>query len=208
MDFESLQNGQHTTHHRDSVRIDGAQKKEMTASERMQHNANREAMIKNWKIDFSYDPNTYSSKYVHVSGQRAVYIKLVGRFVEENKPGTTSLELTKLLLEKFKADKDTLKIYSPEMASFDVRINQEKPLAPENMIRVFVRKDDVNDAATLIHVIGSVSGDDLDYIVEDFFLRIQSVMAGGGNAEKGRNEQKSGGASEEKGSGDTPSDQK
>ncbi len=178
MDLESLQQNPRVTHHTESINVGGGEKKEMTAAEKMQHNANREAMMKNWKINFSYDPNSYSGKYVHSSGERAAYVRLVGRFVEENKPGTTSLELTKTLIGKFRADQDTLKIYSPEMSSFDVRIDRNKPLGPENMIRVFVRKDDVNDAATIIHVIGSLSHDDLNYIVEDFFLKIESVMSG------------------------------
>ena len=178
MDLESLQQNPRVTHHTESINVGSGEKKEMTAAEKMQHNANREAMMKNWKINFSYDPNSYSGKYVHSSGARALYVRLLGKYVEENKPGTTSLELTKTLIGKFKADLDTLKIYSPEMSGFDVQIDRNRPLNAENMIRVFVRKDDVNDAATIIHVIGSVSQDDLNYVVEDFFLKIESVMSG------------------------------
>ncbi|MBQ8706608.1 MAG: hypothetical protein IJ523_00795 [Succinivibrionaceae bacterium] len=154
--------------------------RELTPQEQMQHNANRNALMKNWKIDFSWDPVSYTGKYRHAGGTRAVVMRLVGSGTDVNPEKSVSLELTKALAGKFKADLSTLKIYSPEMASFDVKLVADRPMSAENKMRVFVRKEKAGDPLTLIHVMGDVSREDLDYVVEDFFLKIQSTIATGG----------------------------
>ncbi len=45
-------------------------------------------------------------------------------------------------------------------------------------MRIYVHKAAKDEHVTLTHVIGGVSHEDLDYILEDFFLRIQDVISG------------------------------
>lgn len=167
-----------TTRHSVDLSAVTGQGRELSAAEKMQRNANREAMMKNWKIDFGWDPQSYTGKYRHQSGSRAVVMRLVGAGTDFNRDGDSSLAVTKSLIARMKADIQTLKIHSDVLTSFDVTLFPDKEKGPENTMRIYVHKAAKDEHVTLTHVIGGVSHEDLDYILEDFFLRIQDVMSG------------------------------
>ncbi len=163
-----------------SVKPDSKVDPKDEATFQMQHNANREAILKNWKVDFTYNQIGYDGKYVHQAGSKALVLKYLGHRAGDQFDGLATIDLTKLFVEKYQADINTLKVHSPQLISFDVMIDPKKPKGIDNLLRVFVSRDDPHGEFTLIHVIGKVTQDDLNYVVEDFFLRIQAINDGRG----------------------------
>lgn len=138
------------------------------------HNANREALIKNWKVKFAWNENGYIGKYEHVNGDRGMFLKF-----EKEIPGvTTALDTLKIFMERYHCDRKTLKIYSETFASAETLISPEKEKNPGNTMRIYLSKEKPGDGYTVIFVMGTVSDTDFKMVLEDFFLNISNKNHG------------------------------
>ncbi len=138
------------------------------------HNINREAIIQNWKVQFGWNEDGYIGKYQHVNGDRGMFLK----FEKEIKGSETALDTLKIYMDRYKCDKNTLKIYSDTLASAETLIAKDKPKDPTNVMRIYISKEKAGDGYTAIFVMGAVSDTDFKMVTEDFFLNISKKIHG------------------------------
>ena len=181
----------------------------MTEAERqMLKNANREAILKNWKRDINASTGGVNAKYEHVTGSKAVVLlyksnpehltleqimkKYAGIYeISEQNIRVKSDSLYSLLIEMKQEpaeDKKPAEQKPSEQKPAEQKPSEQKPAEqkpseqkPEEqksseqkpgkmMLYVFKEKDQ-NDY-TAIYVLGKTTQQDLEYIVEDFFLEL------------------------------------
>ncbi len=161
----------------------------MTEAERqMLKNANREAILKNWKRDINASTGGVNAKYEHVTGSKAVVL-----LYKSNPEHLTLEQIMKKYAGIYEISEQNIRVKSDSLYSLLIEMKQEpaedkKPAEqkpseqkPEEqksseqkpgkmMLYVFKEKDQ-NDY-TAIYVLGKTTQQDLEYIVEDFFLEL------------------------------------
>ncbi len=161
----------------------------MTEAERqMLKNANREAILKNWKRDINASTGGVNAKYEHVTGSKAVVL-----LYKSNPEHLTLEQIMKKYAGIYEISEQNIRVKSDSLYSLLIEMKQEpaedKKLAEQKpseqkpaeqkpseqitgkmMLYVFKEKDQ-NDY-TAIYVLGKTTQQDLEYIVEDFFLEL------------------------------------
>ena len=161
----------------------------MTEAERqMLKNANREAILKNWKRDINASTGGVNAKYEHVTGSKAVVL-----LYKSNPEHLTLEQIMKKYAGIYEISEQNIRVKSDSLYSLLIEMKQEpaedkkpaeqkpseqkpaeqKPSEQKTgkmMLYVFKEKDQ-NDY-TAIYVLGKTTQQDLEYIVEDFFLEL------------------------------------
>lgn len=158
------------------------------AEQQMLKNANREAILKNWKRDINASTGGVNAKYEHVTGSKAVVL-----LYKSNPEHLTLEQIMKKYAGIYEISEQNIRVKSDSLYSLLIEMKQEpaedKKLAEQKpseqkpaeqkpseqktgkmMLYVFKEKDQ-NDY-TAIYVLGKTTQQDLEYIVEDFFLEL------------------------------------